>query len=286
MRMIIKLSVYFIITLVLFYIHYSDSLLHDTIERYKVIRLIIGFLIFYAIVNSAALVIKWSYSRRHKMKKGQKNNVHYGIENIAKLVITVGFVTTALSSFGIQLWEVITSITIVATAIAILTKEYISDFLVGIHLSFSSMFEVGDFVKMGDKKGEVLGINMLKTLIRNEEDDVVLLPNTMVHYNQIVNYTQKDIRQMSVDFQLEKEYVRETEELKMRIKQSLEQLKRYIDLESCELEVINIKNEHFDLKLNYTLLEVNMDIHQKARKIILQEVFQFILDVDKGNVES
>lgn len=286
MKVILKLSVYVVITLVLFYIHYSESYIHDTIEQYRLIRIVISFAIFYAVVNSAALLIKWSYSRRLHIKPGQKNNVHYGVENIAKLVITVGFVTSFLSALGIQLWEVITSITIVATAIAILTKEYIADFLVGIHLSFSTMFEVGDFVKVGDKKGEVLGINMLKTLIRNEDDDIVLLPNTKVHYNEIVNYTQKDIRQMSVDFQLEKAYISGTDDLKERIERALRGLEQYIEAASYEMEVVNVSNGYFDLKFNYTLREVSMDIHRQARKLIIQEVYQFILDADKSNLEG
>lgn len=286
MKRIFKLLIYILLTLVLIYIHYFDSFLHDFIEKYKISRLIIGFFIFYTIVNSVALIIKWTYSKRHKMEIGQKNNVHYGIENIAKLVIGIGFVTTVLSSFGIQLWEVITSITIVATAIAILTKEYIADFLVGIHLSFSNMFEVGDFVKVGEKKGEVLGINMLKTLIRNEDDDIVMLPNTTVHYNEIVNYTQKDIREMSVEFQLGKDYIKGSEELKKRIVQSLHELEKYFEKDSYEMEVLNVKNGYFDLKFKYTLLKVSMDIHRKARKIIIQEVYQYIIDSDKDNIKS
>jgi small-conductance mechanosensitive channel len=220
------------------------------------------------------------------MKAGQKNNVHYGIENIAKLAVAVGFVTTVLSSFGIQLWEVITSVAIVATAIAILTKEYIADFLVGIHLSFSNMFEVGDFVKVGDKKGEVLGINMLKTLIRNEDDDIVMLPNTTVHYNEIVNYTQKDIREMSVDFQLGKDYIKGTDELKSRIVKALQNLEKFFELDSYEMEVLNVKNGYFDLKFKYTLLNVSMDIHRRARKIIIQEIYNYILDADKANLKA
>jgi small-conductance mechanosensitive channel len=218
------------------------------------------------------------------MKLGQKNNVHYGIENIAKLVVAIGFITTALSSFGIQLWEVITSITIVATAIAILTKEYIADFLVGIHLSFSNMFEVGDFVKVGDKKGEVLGINMLKTMIKNENDDIVMLPNTTVHYNEIVNYTQRDIREMSVEFQLEKTYIQGADELRRKIISALSHLDKYFETDSYEIEVLNVKNGYFDLKFKYTLQKVSMDIHRKARKIIIQQVYQFILDEDKANM--
>lgn len=284
MKRIIKLSLYVLITPVLVYIHYFESPLHDFIEKYAISRSIITFLIFYAIVNSSALLLKWSYSKRHKIDLEQKNNVHYGIENIAKLIIGIGLTTTALAAFGIQLWEVIASITIIATAIAIITKEYIADFLVGIHLSFSNMFEVGDFVKVGDKKGEVLGVNMLKTLIRNEDDDIVMLPHTSVHYNEIVNFTKKNIRQMSVDFQLEKNYIQGAEELKERIIKKLKHLDKHIDSDSYELQVVNVKSGYFDFKFNYTLKKVSMDIHRKARKVIIHEVYLFILETDKNQV--
>lgn len=286
MRGIVKLSLYIIITSILVYIHYFESPLHDFIEKYAISTLIISFLIFYAIINASALLLKLLYSKQNKIKLEQKNNVHYGIENIAKLIIGIGLAVTALAAFGIQLWEVIASITIVATAIAIITKEYIADFLVGIHLSFSNMFEVGDFVKVGDKKGEVLGVNMLKTLIRNEDDDIVMLPHTSVHYNEIVNFTKKNIRQMSVDFQLEKNYIQGVEDLKKQIVGSLKHLDKFIDSNSYELQVVNVKNGYFDFKFNYTLKKVSMDIHKKARRIIIHEVYQFILDSDKAEVEA
>lgn len=286
MKRIFKLSIYILVTLILIYVHYFESPIHDFIEKYKVSRSIIGFFIFYAVINSVALLIKLSYSKRHKMKVGQKNNVHYGIENIAKFVVGIGVITTALGSFGIQLWELITSITIVATAIAIITKEYIADYLVGIHLSFSNMFEVGDFVKLGDKKGEVLGINMLKTLIRNEDDDIVMLPNTTVHYNEIVNYTQRDIREMSVEFQLEKSYISGAEDLKEKLVAALKHLDKYIESNSYELELMNIRNGYFDLRFKYKLVKVSMDIHRKARKIIIQEVYKYILERDKENLQT
>jgi small-conductance mechanosensitive channel len=187
----IKLIIYIIAFLVSGYIFYIDSWFHEFTEEFRLIKSVVGFILFYTVVNIAALLVKWSYSRRQNKLNGQKNNVHYGIENIARFLIGIGIITTILGSIGIQLWELITSVTIVATAIAILTKEYISDFLVGIHLSFSNIFEVGDFVKLGDQVGEVVGINMLKTLVKDENDDILMLPNTKVHYNEIINYTKK-----------------------------------------------------------------------------------------------
>lgn len=272
----VKLVFYAIALLLSAYIFYIDSWFHELSEEYTLVKSIVGFILFYTIVNIGSLLAKWSYSRRQNMLNGQKNNVHYGIENIARFLIGIGIITTILGSIGIQLWELITSITIVATAIAILTKEYISDFLVGIHLSFSNIFEVGDFVKLGDQVGEVVGINMLKTLVKDENDDILMLPNTKVHYNEIINYTKKNIRVMNINFEIGIEYIAQIEQLHKNITEAVLQLSKDVDPNSCHLQILNIHNDYMDVKFQYKLKKVNLSSYSKIRRTVINEAFKYL----------
>jgi small-conductance mechanosensitive channel len=215
------------------------------------------------------------------MQSGQKNNVHYGIENIARFLIGIGIITTVLGSLGIQLWELITSITIVATAIAILTKEYISDFLVGIHLSFSNIFEVGDFVKLGNQVGEIVGINMLKTLIKDEHDDIIMLPNTKVHYNEIINFTKKNIRVMNINFEIGIEYISKIEQLHQNISEAVTNLSKEVIPNSCHLQIINVHNDYMDVKFQYKLKKVDLSTYGKIRRTAINVVFKYLKTYEK-----
>ena len=120
------------------------------------------FIIFYLSVNLVSNIVKYFYSKAHNIPENKKNNVHFGIENIAKVTISVGLFFLMLSLLGVNPIELVTSLTIVAAAFAILTKEYIADFISGIYLSFSNTFEINDFVKIDDQKGKIVEITMMK----------------------------------------------------------------------------------------------------------------------------
>jgi len=206
----------------------------------------------------------------------KKNNVHFGIENIANFTIGAGLLIMFLSVFGINPSELITSLTIVAAAIAILTKEYIVDFLSGVYLSFSNTFEINDFVKIDVQKGKIVEIGMLKVKILNDDEDIVIIPNSKVYYSEIINYTKRDVRLMTVDFQIALKYIDNIEQLEKEIISSLVSFRDYIEPKSYNLKVVEMKMDYLELKFQYTLKLVDMDLQRKIRKKTIREVFNFI----------
>src|SRR5690606_5985513 len=159
---------------------------------------------------------------------------------------------------------------------AILTKEYIVDFLSGIYLSFSNTFEINDYVKLDHQKGKIVEISMLKVKLRNDDDDIVIIPNSKVHYNEIINYTKRDVRLMSIDFQIALKHIDNIENLEREIILALENFSEYIEPHSFNLKVIEMKMDHLDLKFQYTLKGVDMDLQRQIRKKTIREVFNFI----------
>jgi MscS family membrane protein len=202
--------------------------------------------------------------------------VHFGIENIARLTVGLGFIAMLISLFGVNPLELITSLTIVAAAFAILTKEYIADFLSGIYLSFSNTFEVNDYVKIDNQKGKIVEISMLKVRILNDDYDVVIIPNTKVHYNEIINYTKKDVRLMTVDFQIALKHIDSIEQLEQGIITSLESFSEYIEPKSYNLKVVEMKTDSLDVKFQYKLNLIDMELQRNIRKKTIREVFNFI----------
>ncbi|MCA1762299.1 MAG: mechanosensitive ion channel family protein [Flavobacteriales bacterium] len=264
-----------LLALIIYLKFFNDST-SEIITRYPQLRSVLLFLIFYIAVNIISNTAKYVYSRRNKISKDRKNNVHFGIENIANFALTIGVVFTFLSVFGVDPIKIITSLSIVAAAIAILTKEFILDFISGIYLSFSHTFEVNDYVKIDNQKGKIVEISMLKVKLLNDDDDSVLIPNSKVQFNEIINYTQRDVRLMTVDFQLSLLYVDSIEQLERDIILSLKSFDEYIEKKSYNLKVIEMKKDYLELKFQYTLKEIDMDLQRKIRRKTIREVFDFI----------
>jgi len=117
---------------------------------------------------------------------------------------------------------------------------------------------------------------MLKVKVLNDDDDIVIIPNTKVHYNDIINYTKKDARFMTVDFQIALKYIDNIERLEKGIISSLKSFSQYIEPRTYNLKVVEMKVDYLEVKFQYTLKLVDMDMQRKIRKKTIREVFNFI----------
>ncbi|WP_347174001.1 mechanosensitive ion channel family protein [Polaribacter uvawellassae] len=272
-----KFALYPILLIGIIYLKLFNETTHGFIQKYNELQSLVAFFIFYISVIFTANLAKYLYSKRNKISTGKKNNVHFGIENIANFTVGIAAIIMLISFFsGVNPKDLITSLTIVAAAIAILTKEYIVDFISGIYLSFSNTFEIGDYVKIDHLKGKIVEINMLKVKVLNDDDDIVIIPNSKVHYNEIINYTKRDARFMTVDFQIALKYIDSVELLEKEIISSLKSFSQYIEPKTYNLKVVEMKVDYLDLKFQYTLKQVDMDMQRKIRKQTIREVFNFI----------
>jgi len=103
-----------------------------------------------------ALLFLDDYSpETNDLSRLQRTNFQYGIDNIARVLITLAGVVFIFQLFGVEFRTLLTSISIVAAAIAIISKDYITDFLVGLYFSFSKDFEINDYVRFGEQKGKI-----------------------------------------------------------------------------------------------------------------------------------
>ena len=80
------------------------------------------------------------------------DNVIGGLQNIYYILSVIGLVIMIIGFFGIEFNKLLTALSIVAAAIAIISKEIIADILCGISITFSRDIAIGDYVKIGEAK--------------------------------------------------------------------------------------------------------------------------------------
>lgn len=251
----------------------AGTLLEEQLPAYWVAA---KFVVFLAIVDAIRRITRTWFSRSNPMNSSGKANFDYGIDNIAKVVVMLGGIIYLFQLFGIDVKTLLTSLSIVAAAIAIITKEYINDFLVGIYFSFSRNFEINDYVKMGEHKGKITELQLLKVRLLNDDDDAVLIPNSKVYNTEIINYTRRDFRLMSIDFELGINHLNSIEALEEDLTTSLTDFSDYIDQDSFNLKIIEMKKDYVELKFQYTLKRFDRDLQRSIRKKTVRQVFNHI----------
>jgi len=110
------------------------------------------------------------------------------LDMTAVYAIWVGGLLVALRELGIEVTAFFASLGIVGLAVALAARTVLSNVLAGITLTADRNFRVGDRIEVGNYVGDVLEINLHKTVIRTRDNEVVLIPNDVLGKEVIVNH--------------------------------------------------------------------------------------------------
>lgn len=235
-----------------------------------------NFLLFALAINLLVGFLSGVYRRRQKLTRGRNDNVLAGLENIYILLMSGAVVAVILSLFGVDFQKLFTGVSIVAAAIAIITKEYVANILSGIALSFSKEFSIGDYIHIGEHKGKVMDITLSKTALLNDDDDVVFVPNNFFYLHELVNHSKMGHRTVNVDFEIGIESLGTVDDLEKDLIHSLEEFHENIVDNSFKIRIVDIKKESISMKFQYMLKRTNREVEKEIRKKTVRRVIHHI----------
>lgn len=196
---------YFIIKIVLSLILFFTVINVENIENKKwAWQLITGlwaFLIPSIIVSIIRFIIIAFYKARHA-KKSVRGNFVLGINRLTAVLNAVFFIIAIMIGAGINPVTFLTSMTIVAMAIAVTFRDYITNMLSGLFIMFSDQLSIGDKIKVGGNKGMVEDITLSNIVLKNEEEDIVLVPNNVFFTQPLVNLSALRSKLLTLKFEL------------------------------------------------------------------------------------
>src|SRR5690606_15646821 len=265
--------------LLLFLINESGMLwgiLPDAITSHQGFQIISRILIYLLSVDLGYRLTIWAYKRRKGLRSDRNDNVTLGLKNLFYILQAGGILLFALAIFGVDYRTFFTSISIVAAAIAIVSKDYIVDIISGIILSFSSYIKTDDYIKTGEISGKVVDMTLSKILLLNDDDDIIAVPNNKAFANEIVNYTRIASKKVSIEFDLKLVSLRTVEELEESLIQVLHEFGENIEANSYYLRIEKIGADSISLKFQYVLKRMNRSIEKEIRKKTVRRVVNFV----------
>lgn len=106
----------------------------------------------------------------------------------AVYVIWIVGILISLRELGIEVTAFLASMGIVGLAVALAAKTVLSNVLAGVTLTADPYFRVGDRIEVGEFVGDVLAINLHKTVIRTRNNEIVMIPNDVLGKEIIINH--------------------------------------------------------------------------------------------------
>jgi small-conductance mechanosensitive channel len=242
--------------------HYTDNVAHT----------LVNFVIFVFGARLMLQIVEYYLSKG----RNASSNVKLGLRNIYYIFVALALLMLGLSLIGIDYRTLFTSLSIVAAAIAIVTKEFIAEILCGIIMSFSKRILINDYVRIGEMKGKILDMGLHKITFLNEDDDIIFIPNSKVYNSEIINYTQSDQRRINIDFELIISMVNNFEQLEQDLRDELKDIEPLIDPTSFVLKITNLTKDVVELKLLFTSTSAEPEDVRDLRRRTTRRLLNYV----------
>lgn len=135
-------------------------------------------------------------------KRGTDPSVYRFAETIVKVTIMVVVILSALSSLGVNISSFIAALASVGVAIGLGLQNSVSQFASGIMIILNKPFKKGDFVEIKGVSGSVSEINIMYSVLLTSDNKRIIMPNSDITSNHIINYSAEEKRRCDVAFSI------------------------------------------------------------------------------------
>lgn len=243
--------------------------------RLRLVKGAWSFLIPGIVVSVLRFIVIGIYNARHAGKTVRGNFV-LGINRLTVVINSTLFVIALMFVFGINPVEFLTGMTIVAMAIAVTFRDYITNMLSGLFIMFSDQLSVGDFVEVDGNRGIIKDITFSSLVMKNEDGDVLTVPNNMVFTHPLINLSAHNPGAFVVKFHLPFEMAVHTPALDKFLHQDGQPRQHGNEYKIGNLLVCELGKDFVSYKIELRTTTTDIRLHQDIENEILSKVTQFV----------
>lgn len=113
---------------------------------------------------------------------------------VLRLIVIIFVIALALNHFGVNITGFTLILGVIVLAVSLAGRDILTDIISGAMILLDRPFRVGDRLELPslDSWGDVVEIGMRSTKILSMENRMVVLPNSLIGKNQVVNYSYPD----------------------------------------------------------------------------------------------
>lgn len=111
------------------------------------------------------------------------------LRKVAYVILLVVLILAVLQVFGVPMTSMIAVLGAAGLAIGLALKDSLSNIASGVMLVTLKPFKVGDMVNINGEMGKVESVSIFQTCLRGADNQVIVLPNSLVTTDSIINLT-------------------------------------------------------------------------------------------------
>ncbi len=165
---------------------------------YRITSAVALFLGINILIQIAVMFVVYWYKRSSRLAgKPASRTFVLGVNRIASVFNAIGLISAFLNFFQVNPFEIITSITVVAAAIALLTKDYLTHMINGLIILFSNRISLGDAIAINDKQGRVIDVTLINIILKTDDGNTILVPNGMIFTSLVTTLSKENANKLS-----------------------------------------------------------------------------------------
>lgn len=213
----------------------------------------------------------------------KRDNFTIGVAHLARVLYSLLLIVLALALFNISLKEAFTTLSLIAAAVVLITKDYISNLITGMYITFTRLVNVGDQVAIDGHKGKIVDITLSTIHLLNDDDDLLFIPNSKVFASEIINYTRRELKKTTIDFEVDIAAVRDIARLEKVLIDTLKPFQNDIQPESFALKTVAVRKDSLQFKFQFVLVEpLNKEKDKQIRRFFVRELVKILASGDHG----
>ena len=153
----------------------------------------------------AILVIGWLAAKgiraiiRRMLQKGNIEEILIAfVSSLCYVGIMAFVIIAALGKLGVQTASFVVVLGAAGLAIGLALQNSLANFAAGVLMIIFKPFKVGDFIEGGGIAGAVEQIGIFTTELNSPDNKKIIVPNSKMTSDNIINYTAKDIRRVDI----------------------------------------------------------------------------------------
>ena len=129
-------------------------------------------------------------------------------------VVTLVFIgTIVLDQLGLNVTVLIGGLSIAGVIAGFAARDSLENFISGVTILVDKPFRVGDYIEIDDEYGQIDEITLRSTRIRTVRNEIMVLPNSQMITQRLVNHTKRNVLRIDISFGIAyKEYPDEARE--------------------------------------------------------------------------
>ncbi|MCS3863135.1 small conductance mechanosensitive channel [Salinibacter ruber] len=108
--------------------------------------------------------------------------------------------TVVLDQLGVNVAVLVGGLGIAGIVAGFAARDSLENFIAGVTVLVDKPFQVGDYIEIGDQYGQVDEITLRSTRLRTVRNRTMVLPNTHMITQELMNHTKRNVLRIDVSF--------------------------------------------------------------------------------------